>query len=202
MRIAEVAGDRHRFRGVGPKIPGMAAFGRCHFIGGGRRRWAKGLARRMGPDEIGELIDRLAGPLGLYARQWCDSGEDVVQEAFLKLAGQGQPGPKDSAAWLFRAVRNGSINVGIAAARRRRHEAEAAARGRPWFEADHPLVDPDRARLALETLPDPQREVVVAHLWGGLTFEQVATLTGASASTCHRLYRSALLTLKSRLEEP
>ncbi len=156
----------------------------------------------MGPDEIGELIDRLAGPLGLYARQWSDAPEDVVQEAFLKLAGQGQPGPKEPAAWLFRAVRNGAINAGIAARRRRRHEAAAASRSCPWFEADHPPLDPDRARAALAALPDTQREVVVAHLWGGLTFEQVATLAGTSASTCHRLYRSALATLKSELGDP
>ena len=156
----------------------------------------------MEPEQLGALIDRLAAPLGLYARPWCDGPEDVVQEAFLKLARQPGPGPRDPPAWLFRAVRNGAINAGIAARRRRRHEAEAAAHAPPWFEADHPLIDPDRTQAALAALPDPQREVIVAHLWGGLTFEQIAGLNGTSASTSHRLYRAGLMTLKTSLGEP
>ncbi len=157
----------------------------------------------MGPEQIGELIDRLAGPLGLYARQWSPSPEDAVQEAFVKLAGLARDPPADPAAWLFRAVRNGAINAGIAARRRSRREAEAAARnGHAWFEPDPPAGDGDRVEAALAALPDAQREVIVAHLWGGLTFEQIAAVHATSASTSHRLYRSGLATLKARLERP
>ena len=41
----------------------------------------------MDPDLLGNLLDQHSSSLELYARQWCDSPEDVVQEAFLKLAG-------------------------------------------------------------------------------------------------------------------
>ena len=37
-----------------------------------------------------------------------------------------------------------------------------------------------------------QREVIVAQLWGGLTFEQVGELMGSSSSTAHRLYQAGL----------
>ncbi len=42
----------------------------------------------MDPDLLGQLLDRHAAALELYARQWCEVPEDVVQDAFLKLAGQ------------------------------------------------------------------------------------------------------------------
>ena len=64
----------------------------------------------MDHDWLGRLVDRHAAALELYARQWCDTPEDVVQEAFLKLAGQ-RPLPDKPAAWLFRVVRNGALNA-------------------------------------------------------------------------------------------
>jgi DNA-directed RNA polymerase specialized sigma24 family protein len=43
---------------------------------------------RMDPDLLGNLLDQHAAALELFARQWCDVPEDVVQDAFLKLAAQ------------------------------------------------------------------------------------------------------------------
>ena len=60
----------------------------------------------MDSDWLGQLVDRHAAALELFARQWCDTPEDVVQEAFVKLAPQ-RTLPENPAAWLFRVVRNG-----------------------------------------------------------------------------------------------
>ena len=160
----------------------------------------------MDSERLGSLVDRLADALALYARQWCDQPEDVVQEVFVKLAAQPAV-PDNATAWLFRAVRNGAINAGIARRRRSRHEAEAAAKAPAWFEPElsarqSATVDPETAQAALESLPVEQREVIVAHLWGGLTFEQVAALAGTSASTAHRLYHAGLVALRERLGVP
>jgi RNA polymerase sigma factor (sigma-70 family) len=157
----------------------------------------------MDSDDLGPLIDQHAAALELYARQWCETPEDVVQEAFLKLAGQGGL-PENPAAWLFRVVRNGAINAATAAKRRRRHESEAAAESRSWFQADSnatcvDALDPETATAELQALPLEQREVIVAHLWGGLTFEQIAEVSGISSSTAHRYYRAGLTTLRERL---
>jgi RNA polymerase sigma-70 factor (ECF subfamily) len=160
----------------------------------------------MDPDRLGTLIDRHAPALELYARQWCGSpdAQDVVQEAFLKLASR-RARPDNPAAWLFRVVRNGAIKAGLAAQRRRKYEASAAAEAPPWFVADPDqgaradTIDPDSAAEALRGLPLEQREIIVAHLWGGLTFEQVADVAGCSSSTAHRLYQSGLKTLRDRL---
>jgi RNA polymerase sigma factor (sigma-70 family) len=160
----------------------------------------------MDSERLGMLIDRLAAALELYARQWCDEFEDVVQEAFVKLATQPTT-PTNPAAWLFRTVRNGSINAGIAKRRRRRHEAEAVARVPSWFETSpaarsRAIVDPESAQAALAVLPLEQREIIVAHLWGGLTFDQIAELVGFSAGSTHRLYQAGLMALREYLGVP
>lgn len=153
----------------------------------------------MDPDAFGRLIDRHEAPLVLFARQLCDAPEDVAQEAFLRLSALERE-PDDPAAWLFRVVRNLALDAARAAGRRRKHEARAAAESPSWFvpaPADGP--DPDAVQAALRALPVEQREVVVAHLWGGLTFEQIGRVDGTSSSTAHRLYSRALQTLRERL---
>src|SRR5437764_217363 len=40
----------------------------------------------IGPDLLGRLFDEHARGLVLYARQWSESPEDVLQEAFVQLA--------------------------------------------------------------------------------------------------------------------
>jgi RNA polymerase sigma-70 factor (ECF subfamily) len=157
----------------------------------------------MDSDWLGGLVDRYAAALELYARQWCHAPEDVVQEAFLKLVAQ-RPLPDQPAAWLFRVVRNGALNAALAARRRRHHEAEAASEGAIWFRTDsessrRDSLDAESASAALQSLPLEQREAIVAHLWGGLTFEQIGELTGCSASTAHRQYVSGLATIRDRL---
>ncbi|MGA2704110.1 MAG: sigma-70 family RNA polymerase sigma factor [Isosphaeraceae bacterium] len=128
----------------------------------------------MDPDLLGNLLDQHADAIELYARQWCDVPEDVVQDAFLKLAAE-RTLPDNPAAWLFRVVRNGAIDAGQAARRRKRYETTAASRAPPWFEADPDerpeAVDPEQAASELQALPIEEREIIVAHLWGGLTFE-------------------------------
>jgi RNA polymerase sigma factor (sigma-70 family) len=156
----------------------------------------------MDSDWLGRLVDRHAAALELFARQWCDTPEDVVQEAFVKLAAQRTP-PENPAAWLFRVVRNAALNAAQAARRRRRYET-AAAESRAWFQAKRTVtssdaLDPETAAAELRTLPLEQREVIVAHLWGGLSFEEIAVVSGCSASTAHRLYSAGLSMMRERL---
>jgi RNA polymerase sigma factor (sigma-70 family) len=157
----------------------------------------------MDSEWLGGLVDRYAAALELYARQWCNVPEDVVQEAFLKLVAQ-RPLPEHSAAWLFRVVRNGALNEAVAAKRRRRHEAEAAGEAGNWFQTDAEnsgsgSLDAEAASSALRSLPLEQRETIVAHLWGGLTFEQIGELSECSASTAHRHYVAGLSAIRERL---
>jgi RNA polymerase sigma-70 factor (ECF subfamily) len=154
----------------------------------------------MGPDELAELVDRHAAALVLYARQWCGSPEDVVQTAFLKLV-RLRARPDNLVPWLYRVVRNGAIDASRAARRRTKYEGAAADRADPWFSPpDDPTgLDARAAADALTSLPDETREIVIAHLWGGLTFEQIAQTLGSSAATCYRRYAAGLAALRLKL---
>jgi RNA polymerase sigma-70 factor (ECF subfamily) len=154
----------------------------------------------MDPERLAQLFDENAAALVLYARQWCAAAEDVVQETFIKLARQPPPPLADLAPWLYRVVRNAAISAARRESRRRHHEAEAARRTPSWFlpSADNRL-DAATAAAVLQKLPAEQREVVIARLWGGLTFEQVAGVTGLSVGSAHRHYHAGLAALRERL---
>jgi RNA polymerase sigma factor (sigma-70 family) len=153
----------------------------------------------MGPEQLGRLVDEHAAALVLYARQWCATPEDVVQEALLKLVAQKKL-PERVVPWLYRVVRNGAISAARSNKRRRHHESVAASRAAAWFvPAEASIIDGATASAALQTLPLEQREAIVAHLWGGLTFEQIGELAGASSSTAHRWYLAGLSALRERL---
>jgi RNA polymerase sigma-70 factor (ECF subfamily) len=154
-----------------------------------------------GPELLGQLLDGHLPALTLLARRWCGAPEDVVQEAFFELARQ-REWPKDPAAWLYRVVRNGAISAGQAETRRRRHETAAAAIARGWF-ADSPdvTIDAQAAAAALANLDRERRDVIVAHVWGGLSFSQIAEVLDSSTSAVHRKYQSGLATLRDLIGE-
>ncbi len=155
----------------------------------------------IGPELLARLLDERGAALELYARSWCDTPADVVQEAFVQLARQPVE-PPNVLAWLHRTVRNGAISAGRAARRRRQHE-RAVARGVDWFAPDPAAgLDPQAAGEALAELPLDEREVIVAHLWGGLTFAEIGPLAGIAASTAHRRYQAGLEALRKRLGLP
>jgi RNA polymerase sigma factor (sigma-70 family) len=137
---------------------------------------------------LAELVDRHGAALKLYARQWCLNPDDVVQQALIDLAGSGTA-PENPAAWLFAAVRRRAISHGRSDRRRfeRRRDQHAAA---------------DAAAQALAELPLEDREIVIAHVWGRLTFQEIATLVGTSASTAQRRYEAAISRMRERMNTP
>ena len=153
----------------------------------------------MEPETLARLLDDHGAALVLYARQWCAVPEDIVQEAFVKLAGQ-RPTPAYPVGWLYRVVRNGAVSAARSERRRVRHESQAAARSPVWFmPSESGGLDAETVGQALASLPIEQREVIVAHIWGRQTFEQIAQLTGVSSSTVHRTYIAGLTALRERL---
>jgi RNA polymerase sigma-70 factor (ECF subfamily) len=55
--------------------------------------------------------------------------------------------------------------------------------------------------MALQGLPIEQREIVVARLWGGLNFEQIAEVAGCSVSTAFRRFSAGIDALRKELGE-
>ncbi len=150
-------------------------------------------------ETLAELLDRHGAALGLYARQWCQAPDDVVQQAFVELAGC-RESPASPVAWLFAAVRRRAISRARSDRSRRGHEAAAARR---WFERsqDRALAATAAAEL-LADLPLEEREVVIAYVYGRLTFDEIARLVGVSTSTARRQYEAALDRLRERIDTP
>ncbi len=146
------------------------------------------------------LLDEHTAALVLYARQWCDAPEDVVHDAFLLLMRE-STAPANPVGWLYQVVRNKGLNAARSSRRRARHEAAAACRGEPWLvSVEGDRLDAFEAAQALEDLSDEQREVIVARLWGGLSFEEIAKIGGTAASTAHRRYQQGIAALREKLE--
>ncbi len=156
----------------------------------------------MEPSQLGRLVQEHAAALVLYARQWCSAPEDVVQEAFLKLAAVAQP-PQQPVAWLYRVVRNAAVSMLRTLYRRRKHEAALAERRAAWFlPSDDTDLDAQTATEALDSLPAIEREAITLHLWGGLTFQEIGDVLDCSDSTAHRWYLAGLARLRERLHVP
>ena len=107
----------------------------------------------FGPEELSRLLDEHGRGLVLYARQWCDTPEDVVQDALVLLVRQAAR-PENVVAWLYQVVRNGAISALRSAGRRARRETAVAHREESWF---HPpesnRLDAEEATRALAGLP-------------------------------------------------
>jgi RNA polymerase sigma-70 factor (ECF subfamily) len=150
--------------------------------------------------KIAELVHTRLPGLVLFAKQWKHhSAEDVVQEAFLQLMRQ-KVFPDNPAAWLFTAVRNLSNNELRSQHRRKRREFDVQV-NKGLFDIPESEQKEEIEHLIreLETLDLEYREIIVAKIWGGLTFEEIAAMTGQSRSNVHRRYQEGLRLLGEKL---
>src|SRR5262249_3190902 len=119
--------------------------------------------------------------------------QDALHEIFLRLLGHRELGHiADVRTYLFAALRNTIIND----AKRRGRDVPLEPTAESWFESPNDYVEEIRIRRALTELPADQREVIVLHVWGGLTFSQAAEVLGINANTAAARYRYALVKLR------
>ena len=139
---------------------------------------------RIGPDILGRLFDE-------HAALWCflrgngATRRKTSSRTRLRALARQKTVPERVVPWLYRVVRNGAISASRQSRRRRRREERAAdletAPGDPWFAATDDRIDAELASRLLADLDGETREVIVGRLWGGLTFEEIAQLTGLFA---------------------
>ncbi len=148
-------------------------------------------------DLLSKAWEDCADRLLLIARSFGKSGEDAVQEAFLALSRQPKL-PDEPLAWLVKVTRNQVLQWNRSEQRQtKRHFARATEFA--WFEnAEQTGIDALEVGEALKKLPTELSEVVTMHLWGQLTFEQIADVVGSSRSTVHRRYTEAIQILRER----
>ncbi len=158
------------------------------------------MTQSVTPELLGRLLDEHGAALELFASQWTEMPDDCVQEAFLQLVRQKSP-PDQIVPWLFRVVRNRAISLRRSSQRRQKHESAAAHERPSWFEPTaHSPIDDAKLTEALQSISDDYREVIVAKLWGGLSYEQIAEVVGTSRSSAHRRYEAGLRILRERLD--
>jgi RNA polymerase sigma factor (sigma-70 family) len=122
--------------------------------------------------------------------------QDAVHHVFLKLLeDESLRRATDTKAYLFACVRNAALNDTKARRRDVTLDHESA-----WFDPpDRDYVGELNLRRVLCALPDDQREVIVLHVWGQLTFSQIADLLDISSNTAASRYRYALAKLRESM---
>ena len=149
--------------------------------------------------ELEALLDRYWAPLIASIGGSHLEAEDTVQSAFVKLAAE-DPVPSNCAAWLFAVTKRLSINERVSQSKRRSRELLVASQkakvdGSAGNSGDLELRD------LLNTLEECEREVVVARIWGGLSFDQIASVFGDSKATVWRVYQSGISRLREAYKE-
>ncbi|MGD9857961.1 MAG: RNA polymerase sigma factor [Planctomycetaceae bacterium] len=145
-------------------------------------------------EQIAELVERHAVPLRLWVGRRSPAAEDVVQEAFCRLAALNRP-PEQPVAWLYRVARNLAENQRLSSRRRRNREQQVAVSEAVHDDFADSLVA-DEVMHALWQLESSHREVVTARIWGQLTFEEIGCRCDISTATASRRYRDALVQLR------
>ena len=157
------------------------------------------------------------GPrLFLYARQQSRSeadAEDIMQDALVQLvrAVEGGRFHGDRTKWpsyVYSAIRHLAADRGRRKdtqsrnLQRYRESMEVVEYPSPWLaaaEGDSRLRE--QVESLLRTLPADFAEVVVLHIWGEHTFQQIAEMTFTNLSTVTSRYRYAMQALRKKLEE-
>ncbi len=122
--------------------------------------------------------------------------QDAVHQVFLKLIEDGTNRQVvDIKAYLFRCVRNAVLNETKIYQRSVPLEDETV-----WFDPPQRDYSAElNLRRALSVVPVDQRETVVLHIWGELTFSQIAEILATSANTAASRYRYALAKLREAM---
>jgi RNA polymerase sigma factor (sigma-70 family) len=168
---------------------------------------------------ISEVVKREGSRLRNFIRRRVPDphdAEDVLQDVFYRLVEANRLlMPIDHVTgWLFRVARNRITDL----FRKKKPEAfgDMAVEGEDGelLEIEDLLPSPDfgpealyfrnllldELELALDELPDEQREVFVAHELEGRSFKELAGETGVSVNTLLSRKRYAVLHLRGRLQ--
>ena len=124
------------------------------------------------------------------------AAEDILHSVFIKLM-EDEASISDPVPYVYKALRNMALNV-------MRNETRFIAldNGCAWFEPIRLMSEMALAvQEALLALPSEQREVVVLHIWCGMTFGEIGALVQTSCDTVASRYRYALSKLRELLRD-
>ncbi len=161
-------------------------------------------------DALGELYDRYGRVVfGVLYRMLAspEAAEEVVQDAFHSVWRQAGSYRKDRGAvrtWLLAISRNAAIDWRRTKGRHLERETaldEAAGLADDSRVEDQVIMNlrAERIRVAVNGLPDEQREVLDLAFWSGLSQTEIAAKTGAPLGTVKSRVRLGMTKLRDRL---
>ena len=142
--------------------------------------------------------------LALSITRCSSRAEDAVQEAFGRLWRLRKPPSGELVPYVFAAVRNAAVdqmrrNAGLIQPPEDVSIFDARAEDPAAGVLD--AEQRDLVRQAVEALPDEQRQAIVLHVYGGLTFDEVAKMLAEPLPTIASRYRRALDRLKQTMQK-
>ena len=159
----------------------------------------------MDPDLLGHLLDRHASALELFARQWCDAAEDVVQEAFLRAwraCSSFDPAGGPLVNWLLVITGNTAIDMVKARVRRPSPMPSSASENTPaagLSDVDL-LILRSELRDALSSIGAHHRDAVVETVLRDRPYRDVAAELGVPPATLRTRVHYGLRRLRCVLE--
>jgi RNA polymerase sigma-70 factor (ECF subfamily) len=144
------------------------------------------------------LYRRYSSPLYLYACSLTGDpqrGEDLVQEAFVRLMSDAREGLRESVRpFLYAIVRNLARDESRRSRIERGHAPALALRATRTEFADIAALKrlEQTVTAALDQLPEEQREAVILKVYVGMTFDEIAELCGIPQGTAISRYRYAV----------
>ena len=159
---------------------------------------------------VAEVFARLEVPLVAYVRKqlWgnLEAARDIVQDVFVKLCQQAWPEIEPHAtAWLYRTCRNRAIDLS-----RREGRMSAIHTGtdianlqdRAGHGPDHRAEEGEQLeqlRAGVGQLSEQQQEVLRLRLHDGLSYRQIAEVTGLTITNVGYHLHQAISQLRARL---
>ncbi|SFI52040.1 RNA polymerase sigma factor [Caulobacter sp. UNC279MFTsu5.1] len=160
-----------------------------------------GFARPLTQLDATSVLDRLVRLYGAWLKdallpRYGDLAEDLAQEALLRAAAHEASGEiEHHKAFLLKVAQN----LAIDRARRSQRERAQLVGDEPFRAQSTPPSQEEQVLLKqiILSLPQELREVLVLTQIKGLTFRQVAALTGAKERTVKDRLRQALVRTKA-----
>ncbi len=168
---------------------------------------------------ISEVVKREQSRLRKFIRRRVPDpldAEDILQDVFYRLveANRLLMPIEHVTGWLFRVARNRITDLFRKKEPENFSEIEPADEGGVLLQLEDLLPSPDvgpealyarnvllnELELALDELPEEQREVFVAHEFDGRSFKEMSAETGVSVNTLLSRKRYAVLHLRERLQ--
>ena len=152
---------------------------------------------RLELDSVRRLYEEHARGLVAYACSFVTSfatAEDILHQVFERLLRGDLAITAAPVSYLYRAVRNTALN-------KIRDRAGEVDFDEGWLDSpvgmEHVAVE---LQSALRELPEQQREVILLHVWGQMSFEEVADALEIPPNTAASRYRYGLSKLREQFQ--